>query len=149
MQWTYDKWIETSKSKTVVCGLYHKIIQGGKGLNNLTHWWLEDEEQVYSQTLNTETMQFEDDQIAKHLFYEKMQSRKIKLSTVEMEDWCDIMLKINDQIDYNHTHTHGWSILEDIKTCNRPGTKMQPTERHSYYFQKILVCRQSKKQRRH
>jgi len=68
MQWTYDKWVESGKSKTVVCGLYKKVIQTGTGLNDLTHWWLEDKQFVYTQRLKTKTMKFEDARIEKSLF---------------------------------------------------------------------------------
>jgi hypothetical protein len=138
IQWTYDKWIKTGKSKTVVCGLYRKVIQGGKSLNNLTHWWLEDDKYVFSQILNTKSMQYEDAKIIKSVFYKLIQSRKIKLTTVEMDDWCDIMSKINcmKQIAYNHAL--GWTILEDIKVCNR--SSMKPHERQAYYLRNLLEC---------
>jgi len=147
MQWTYDKWTESGKTKTVVCGLYREVIQARTGPNNLTHWWLEDGKYVYSQRLNTKTMQYEDSRVMKPKFYKQVQSRKIKLSTIEMEDWCDIMLKINAMTltSKNHSHVDGWFILEDIKACNQIGTKLGPSERQAYYLQtymqrKLIRC---------
>jgi hypothetical protein len=110
MQWTYDHWLSKGKKLTVVCGL-HKF---NGSINETTHWWLEDDTNVYTQLWFSDSKKFESETMRKVKFYNTVQQRKIKLNPSEMERWIVVMSYIYDNA-MHYDHEMGWHVLNNIK----------------------------------